>query len=104
MELTGTIKAIGQTQQVNDNFSKREFVIEVKNGSYTDLVALQFVKDRTNKLDGYNIGDNIRVHFNIQSKEYNGRYFTNLTAWGIAKEQQEAQPTKQPQDDQPLPF
>lgn len=107
MELTGTIKSIGQAQQVSDTFSKKEFTIEIKNGSFTDLVALQFVKDKISKLDGYNIGDNVRVHFNISSREYNGKYFTNCTAWGITKEAQQAAPQQQATggaDDTSLPF
>lgn len=85
LTVIGTIKTIGERQQITEKFAKRIFTIEVKNGNYTDMVALQFVNDRTDLIDPYAIGTEVRVHFNPKSREYNGNYYTELTAWGIAK-------------------
>lgn len=85
LTLSGTIVSIGQTEQVSEKFSKREVVLDVKNGSYTDKVCLQFVKDRTDLLDPYKPGDEVHIHFNPNSREWNGKWFTNLTAWGIGR-------------------
>lgn len=85
LTIIGTIKHIGQRQQITEKFAKRQFVLDVKNGNYTDMVALQFVNDRTDLIDPYQIGQEVRVHFNPRSREYNGQYYTELTAWGIAK-------------------
>lgn len=105
--IIGTITEIGQTEQVTDKFSKREFTLDVKNGNYTDKVRLQFVKDRTDLIDPYKVGDEVRVHFNPSSREFNGKWYTNLTAWGIAREgSQQAAPAQATggADNEPLPF
>lgn len=106
LELKGTLKVIGATEQVTEKFSKRLFVIEVP-GKYTNIVALQFVNDKTDLLDTYEVGQEVRVHFDVRSREWNGKYFTELTAWGIAKEgvqHTETAPKKEPESVDDLPF
>lgn len=84
LELSGKLLHIGQRQQVTEKFAKRIFTIETKTGNYPEFVALQFVQDRTDLIDPFKEGDEVRVHFNAKSREYNGNYYTELTAWGIA--------------------
>lgn len=96
LEITGKILTIGQRQQVTEKFAKRIFTIETKSGQYPEFVALQFVQDRTDLIDPFKVGDEVRVHFNAKSREYNGNYYTELTAWGIAAANgQAAQPAQQ---------
>lgn len=84
LELTGKLLHIGERQQVTEKFAKRIFTIETKTGNYPEFVALQFVQDRTDLLDPFSVGQEVRVHFNAKSREYNGNYYTELTAWGIS--------------------
>jgi hypothetical protein len=84
LEITGKILHIGERQQVTEKFAKRIFTIETKSGQYPEFVALQFVQDRTDLLDPFAVGQEVRVHFNIKSREYNGNFYTEATAWGIA--------------------
>lgn len=84
LELTGKILFIGERQQVTERFAKRIFTVETKSGQYPEFVALQFVQDRTDLIDPFQVGQEVRVHFNAKSREYNGNYYTELTAWGIA--------------------
>lgn len=83
LELTGKILHIGQRQQVTEKFAKRIFTIETKSGQYPEFVAMQFVQDRTDLIDLFQVGQEVRVHFNAKSREYNGNYYTELTAWAI---------------------
>lgn len=106
---TGVIKQIFDTQVVSDKFKKREFIIEVPNGNFSDNIALQFTNDKVDKLNGFTEGMKVNVDFNIQSKEYNGRWFTNNTCWRISASeavsttaQQQAQPIDDPSSS--LPF
>jgi hypothetical protein len=36
-------------------------------------------------IDGFNTGDEIKVSFDIKSREYNGKWFTGATAWRVEK-------------------
>lgn len=99
--IIGTIKTIGNVEE-NNGFTKRYVVIETKNGSYTDTVAIQFVKDRTDLLDKFSVGQEVRIHFNLRSREYNGKYYSDITGWGIAlNTAQAANYSQNAQDTQP---
>lgn len=81
--ITGTIKVIGEPQTISDKFRKLEFVVETE-GQYPKTIAFQVVNDGIDKFLKYNSeGQVVEVKFNVESKEYNGKYFTNVTAWSI---------------------
>lgn len=90
-DLTGKIVAKFDTIQRSATFKTREFVVETNediNGrTITNFVKFQTVQDRTAILDRFNIGDTVKVHFNIKGSrwEKNGQtnYITNLDAWRI---------------------
>lgn len=105
LELVGTLKVINEKIQVTDSFAKMEFVIDVKDGGYSNLVAFELVNKRCDSINYHNLGDNVKVFFNVRSNEYNGKYFTNLNAWRIEKAEQEAPipPPTAPVDND-LPF
>ena len=90
-DLTGKIVAKFETIQRSATFKTREFVVEMNediNGrTITNFIKFQTVQDRTSILDRFNIGDTVKVHFNIKGSrwEKNGQinYITNLDAWRI---------------------
>ena len=75
------------TAQVTDTFKKREFVLEIEDGAYTQIIKFQLVQGNCEKLDPFNEGDQLKVTFSLRGREYtkDGRtsYFTNLDAWRI---------------------
>jgi len=87
-EVKGTIVEIYDENQVTDRFKKREFVIEVKEGMYSEFVKMQLVQDKTNLIEPFKVGDEINVSFNLKGRPYtrDGKttYFTNLDAWRIS--------------------
>jgi hypothetical protein len=83
-ELTGKIKLIQDEQQFNSGFRKREIVVTVEDGKYSQDILLEFLQDKIALLDSFSPGQEVTVSFNIRGREYNGRYFNNLAAWKIA--------------------
>jgi Protein of unknown function (DUF3127). len=91
LEVTGKLLVKYDTQQVNDRFKKREFVMELAeeiNGNvYTNYAKMQLVQNKCEILDRFNEGDAIKVNFNIKGNrwERDGKvnYITNLDAWRI---------------------
>ena len=71
------------TESKTEKFQAREFVIEVPDGNYPQMVKFQLVQDKCSLIDNYNEGDTLRVHFDLRGREWNGKYFTNLHAWRI---------------------
>lgn len=90
-ELTGKLIAKFDVAQRSETFKVREFVVEktdeINGKSISNFIKFQCVQDRTNIVDRVNIGDEIKVFFNLKGTrwEKDGRvsYFTNLDAWRI---------------------
>ena len=100
-DLTGKIKIIQASQTFGTKgFTKRELVVTVSEGKYPQDIALEFVQDKVNLLDGFCVGQKVTVAFDIRGREYNGRYFNNLQAWSIKTEEEDK--TAQDVDRQPI--
>jgi len=86
MECSGTLKVKMETQTVSDRFKKREFVLTTDaETKYPQTVIFQLTQDKCNILDNFREGDNLKVSYNLNGKEYNGKYYNSLTAWKIEK-------------------
>lgn len=81
----GKIEKIFDTEQKSGSFQAREFVIEVADGQYPQMVKFQLVQDKCTLVDDYREGDSVEVEFDLRGREWNGKYFTNLQAWRISK-------------------
>ena len=101
-ETAGEIRAIMDPQQVTDSFKKREFALEIDDGRYPQTVKFQLVQDKTALLDDFEVGQQVRVHFNLKGREYTRKsdgetdYWTNLECWRIEKAEDTEKETNQP--------
>ena len=91
MEVTGTIKMIGQHQQVSDNFSKQNFVITTKE-TYPQHILMQSTNSKCAMLLDFKVGDNVSVSINLRGREWQSpqgetKYFNTIEAWKITKVQ-----------------
>lgn len=92
-ELTGKLLEKSDVQALNDNFRKRDFVIEVttnfSGNQYSDFIKMQLTQDRCNILDLFKTNDIVKVNFNIKGRKWekdgNTNYFNTLDAWRIEK-------------------
>lgn len=84
-ELEGTLKLLLDTQTFASGFSKREFVVEVSDGKFPQMIKFECVKDKIAMLDKVGIGDTVKVSFDIRGSEYKDRFYVNLNAWKIAR-------------------
>lgn len=92
-EVTGNIIFKGDTESFGaNNFQKRVFVLETTDDKYPQQIKLELIKDGCAKLDQYMAGDIITAHFNLQGREYNGKYYVNLQAWKISGDAGNNQP------------
>ena len=84
-EVEGKLHKKYETENKTDSFQAREFVILVESGNYPQYVKFQLVQDRCALLDPYEEGEEIKVHFDLRGREWQGKYFTNLNAWRLEK-------------------
>jgi hypothetical protein len=94
-EVEGKLHRIFPTEQKSASFSAREFVLEVPDGNYPQLIKFQAVQERCGLLDNFREGDRVRVSFDLRGREWNGKYLTNLNAWRIDRSAGETGDTSQ---------
>jgi hypothetical protein len=90
-ELTGKLVTKFDIVQRTESFKTREFVVEktddINGRTIVNYVKFQCVQDKTNIVDRVNIGDDIKVYFNIKGtkweKDGKTTYITNLDAWRL---------------------
>ncbi|MEM7762643.1 MAG: DUF3127 domain-containing protein [Pseudomonadota bacterium] len=86
MELTGKIThALPEKSGTSSRgeWRKQEYVIEIP-GDYPKQVCFMVWGD---KIDQFSIreGESLTVHFDLESREYNGRWYTDVKAWRIER-------------------
>jgi hypothetical protein len=82
-EANGKIKMIGEVQSFASGFTKREFVVTTANDKYPQDIKFDVVKDKCAMLDSFNTGDEVQVNFDIRGREYNGKYYVDLSCWKL---------------------
>jgi len=82
-QITGTIKHIAEMQtgtSQSGEWYKQLFVITT-DGQYPKEVALTAWKDMAKAISKLVVGTKLTVHFEPESREYNGKYYTDLKAF-----------------------
>lgn len=96
MELTGRIIVVsepksGTSLRTGNPWMMQEYVIEVP-GQYPRHCAFTvFGEDRIKQLN-IQMGENLTVQFDIDAREYNGRWFNDFRAYNVIHEQGPSQP------------
>jgi len=66
-------------------WEKQDFIVETME-QYPKKVCISAWGDKVNEVSGVRPGDVLKVSFNVESREYNGRWYTDLRAWRISRE------------------
>lgn len=90
MEIQGKLHKVLDTKQVSDRFRKCDFVVELEDGKYPQLVSFQIVNDKIDQLAAFKVGDEVRVTFNLRGREWTSpsgevKFFNTLDAWKVEK-------------------
>lgn len=95
MEVQGKIKMIGETQTFGSNgFRKRELVITTEE-QYPQHILVEFVQDKTDLLNNYQIGQAVKISINLKGREWinpqgETKYFNSIQGWRIESLQEES--------------
>lgn len=88
MEVQGKIKMIGETQTFGNNgFRKREIVVTTEE-QYPQHIMIEFVQDKTDLLNNYSAGQNVKISINLRGREWvnpqgETKYFNSIQGWRI---------------------
>jgi|JI8StandDraft_2_1071088.scaffolds.fasta_scaffold02626_2 hypothetical protein len=84
-ETKGKIVKILESQvgtSKNGEWKKQDFVVETTE-AYPKKICFSIWNDKLTQLDGVEVGDEVRIMFNVASREYNGKWYTDITAYQI---------------------
>lgn len=71
------------TKRDGGEWHKQEYLLSVENEHYPKNVSFHiFGNDRITEL-GLKENERVRVHLEIQAREYNGRYFNSINCWKV---------------------
>ena len=88
LELEGTLAQKLPVQSGNSArgpWAKQEFILEYPDGNFTAKACFTaWGQDKVQDLGKYQVGDKVKVSFNLKSREYNGRWYNDLQIWKIA--------------------
>lgn len=88
MEVQGKIKLIDETKEYGSNgFRKREVVITTEE-QYPQHILIEFVQDKTELLNNFQVGQNVKVSINLRGREWvnpqgETKYFNSISGWRI---------------------
>ena len=108
-ETSGKLHAVSETKQVTERFRKREFVVELAdNPRFPQFVQFELTGDRCDHLDGFAVGDAVRVEFSLRGREWKSpkgetKYFNSLDVWTLERAKDAGGDDRGFPDDEPPP-
>lgn len=87
MEIEGIIiqklDPVSGVSKAGNNWSKQEYILETAE-AYPKKICFDFFGDRASQYP-LEVGDRIKLSFDIESREYQGRWFTSIRGWKAEK-------------------
>ena len=89
MEISGRIKVINGEQQISATFKKRELVVSTEE-QYPQHILINFIQDKCDILNNYQVGENVKVGVNIRGREWvspqnETKYFNDIQGWKVER-------------------
>lgn len=88
MELTAKLIKLLPEQSgegKNGRWVKQDFIVETME-QYSKKVCISVWGDKTDLIKTQNPGDVLKISINIESREYNEKWYTDIKAWKIEKD------------------
>ena len=104
MELTGKIIAVmqprsGVSQRTGNSWMMQDYVMEIPGQYPRHMVFNIFGEDRIKQFN-IQMGEDVTVSFDIDAREFNGRWYNDIRAYNVVRGQQQpvagAQPVAAP--------
>lgn len=84
MEITGKIIAampeVSGVSSRGNTWKKREYVLENTEGQFARKIAFTCFGENADRIQ-LEVGQEVKIYFDIESREFNGRWYTDLRAW-----------------------
>jgi len=99
MDVSGKIKEI-QSEVVKGTFKSKNIIVTTDE-QYPQHISIQFVQDKCDLLNSFNVGEPVKIDINLRGREWTNPqgetvYFNTIQGWRISKLQAEAHSAQTP--------
>ncbi len=97
LEIVGKLQQILPAQKgsgARGEWLRQDFIIETVE-QYPRKICVSAWGDKAKDLEGVQIGDTLKISVNIESREFNGRWYTDVRSWRIERESSSQQASPQ---------
>ncbi len=100
MEVVGRIKMIDTVKEVGTAGFKKRDVVVTTDEQYPQFISIQFVQDKCDLLNAFQVNDNVKIDINLRGREWVNKdgetvYFNSIQGWRIGKVMAESQASPQ---------
>lgn len=90
LEVQGKIKVLENTVEVGAKAFKKRLLVVTTDEQYPQMIAIEFVQDKTDLLNSYRVGQDVKVSINLGGREWINtegvaKYFNSVQGWRIEK-------------------
>lgn len=87
-------KVGGTSQSTGKNWSKQEFVGETQD-KYPSKICFGLLGDERIEKNLPHVGEVVKVHFDVSSREYNGKWYSEVLAYRVTRPNATSEPSVQ---------
>ena len=88
LEIEGRISQklpVQSGQSARGLWERQDFVLEYQDGNFpTSVCFTAWGSDKVKDLGQFQVGDTVKVAFNLRGREYNGKWYNDLRVWRIS--------------------
>ena len=88
LEIEGKISLklpVQSGQSARGLWERQDFVLEYQDGNFpTSACFTAWGSDKVKDLGQFQVGDAVKVAFNVRGREYNGKWYNDLRVWRIS--------------------
>ncbi len=87
MDITGKLVQVLPVQTgmgKNGEWRKASFIIEIVDSKFPKKICILAWKDLVDQVQKLTIGSDLTVSIDLESREFNGKWYTDVKAWKIA--------------------
>lgn len=89
MYIKGKIHKIDPTKEFGEKGFKKRLLVLENESKYNNLIPIYFINEKVDLLDGLNEGEIVKIDFFLGGREWNGKYFSEVTGDSIVNEKKE---------------
>ena len=107
LELTGKLLQklpVQSGQSAKGAWSKQDFVLETQENYPRKVCASVWGADKVNELASFAEGSLVKMSFNIESRQFNERWYTDIRAWRVERVGSSQEGATAPFSSEPLPY